>query len=98
MLTSTRHTGARVLPRRLMDTLIRWAPGVGIVRLVLHASPARAAPLRVPRLFASNEMFFPALHYTISIARRLGARGADVLTELALRRLLSECRAETVTS
>ena len=45
--------------RRLMDTLIHWAPGVGIVRLVLHASPAGRRLYESLGFFASNEMFFP---------------------------------------
>ena len=45
--------------RRLMDTIIRWAPGVGIVRLVLHASPAGRHLYESLGFFASNEMFFP---------------------------------------
>ena len=51
-----RHQG---VARRLLDTLIRWAPGVGIVRLVLHASPAGRHLYESLGFFASNEMFFP---------------------------------------
>ena len=51
-----RHQG---VARRLMDTIIRWAPGVGIVRLVLHASPAGRHLYESLGFFASNEMFFP---------------------------------------
>ena len=51
-----RHKG---VARRLMDTIIRWAPGVGIVRLVLHASPAGRPLYESLGFFASNEMFFP---------------------------------------
>jgi GNAT superfamily N-acetyltransferase len=44
--------------RRLMDTLIRWAPGAGIVRLVLHAS-ADGRPLYESLGFsATNEMLY----------------------------------------
>jgi hypothetical protein len=42
-----------------MGTIIRWAPGVGIVRLVLHASPAGRHLYESLGFLASNEMFFP---------------------------------------
>lgn len=45
--------------RGLMDTLIRWAPGVGIVRLVLHASPAGRRLYESLGFLTSNEMLFP---------------------------------------
>ena len=45
--------------RRLMDTLISWAPGAGIVRLVLHASPDGRRLYESLGFLASNEMFFP---------------------------------------
>ena len=45
--------------RRLMGTIIHWAPGVGIVRLVLHASPAGRHLYESLGFLASNEMFFP---------------------------------------
>jgi GNAT superfamily N-acetyltransferase len=51
-----RHRG---VARRLMDTVIHWAPGVGIVRLVLHASPAGRRLYESLGFLASNEMFFP---------------------------------------
>jgi GNAT superfamily N-acetyltransferase len=44
--------------RRLMDTLIRWAPGVGIVRLVLHAAPDGRHLYESIGFLASNEMVF----------------------------------------
>jgi GNAT superfamily N-acetyltransferase len=49
----------RGVARRLMDTLIRWAPGVGIVRLVLHASPDGRHLYESLGFLASNEMVFP---------------------------------------
>ena len=51
-----RHQG---VARRVMETVIRWAPGVGIVRLVLHASPAGRPLYDSLGFLASNEMFFP---------------------------------------
>ena len=45
--------------RRLMESLIGWAPGVGIVRLALHASPAGRPLYESLGFLASNEMFFP---------------------------------------
>ena len=44
-----------------MDTLISWAPGAGIVRLVLHASPDGRRLYESLGFLASNEMFFPPL-------------------------------------
>jgi GNAT superfamily N-acetyltransferase len=45
--------------RRLMDTLIRWAPGAGIVRLVLHAAPDGRHLYESLGFLESNEMLFP---------------------------------------
>ncbi len=45
--------------RRLMDTLIGWAPGAGIVRLVLHASPDGRPLYESLGFLATNEMLFP---------------------------------------
>ena len=45
--------------RRLMDGLIRWAPGAGIVRLVLHAAPDGRHLYESLGFLASNEMLFP---------------------------------------
>jgi GNAT superfamily N-acetyltransferase len=45
--------------RRLMETLIRWAPGAGIVRLVLHASPDGRRLYEALGFRESNEMLFP---------------------------------------
>ena len=45
--------------RRLMTTVIRWAPGAGIVRLVLHAAPAGRRLYESLGFLPSNEMFFP---------------------------------------
>jgi GNAT superfamily N-acetyltransferase len=45
--------------RRLMETLIGWAPRVGIVRLVLHSSPDGRRLYESLGFFASNEMLFP---------------------------------------
>jgi GNAT superfamily N-acetyltransferase len=45
--------------RRLMETLIRWAPGAGIVRLVLHASPDGRRLYESLGFLESNEMLFP---------------------------------------
>ena len=45
--------------RALMETLIRWAPGAGIVRLVLHASPDGRHLYESLGFVPSNEMLFP---------------------------------------
>ena len=45
--------------RRLLQTLINWAPGVGIVRLVLHTSPEGRPLYESLGFCASNEMLFP---------------------------------------
>jgi GNAT superfamily N-acetyltransferase len=45
--------------RRLMETLIQWAPGAGIVRLVLHASPDGRHLYESLGFVDSNEMLFP---------------------------------------
>jgi GNAT superfamily N-acetyltransferase len=47
--------------RRLMETLIDWAPGAGIVRLVLHASPDGRRLYESLGFLATNEMLFPHL-------------------------------------
>ena len=44
--------------RCLMDTLIRWAPGAGIVRLVLHAAPDGRHLYESLGFLESNEMLF----------------------------------------
>ena len=45
--------------RRLMETLIDWAPGAGIVRLVLHAAPDGRRLYEALGFRESNEMLFP---------------------------------------
>jgi len=45
--------------RRLMETIIHWAPGAGIVRLVLHASPDGRHLYESLGFLESNEMLFP---------------------------------------
>lgn len=45
--------------RRLMETLIGWAPGAGIVRLVLHASPDGRPLYESLGFLTTNEMIFP---------------------------------------
>jgi GNAT superfamily N-acetyltransferase len=45
--------------RALMETLIAWAPGAGIVRLVLHASPDGRHLYESLGFTPSNEMLFP---------------------------------------
>jgi GNAT superfamily N-acetyltransferase len=47
--------------RVLTETIIRWAPGAGIVRLVLHASPDGKSLYESLGFLASNEMIFPGL-------------------------------------
>jgi GNAT superfamily N-acetyltransferase len=42
--------------RRLMETLIHWAPDAGIVRLVLHAAPDGRHLYESLGFLASNEM------------------------------------------
>jgi GNAT superfamily N-acetyltransferase len=49
----------RGVARRLMETLIQWAPGAGIVRLVLHASPDGRPLYEALGFRSSNEMLFP---------------------------------------
>jgi len=57
------------LARRLMDTLIRWAPGVGIVRLVLHAAPDGRHLYESLGFLESNEMLFPPFGPAVSSDR-----------------------------
>ena len=45
--------------RQLMETLIHWAPGAGIVRLVLHASPDGRRLYESLGFRDTNEMLFP---------------------------------------
>jgi len=45
--------------RRLMQALIAWAPGAGIVRLVLHASAEGRGLYQSLGFAPSNEMLFP---------------------------------------
>jgi GNAT superfamily N-acetyltransferase len=45
--------------RALMETLIQWAPGAGVVRLVLHASPDGRRLYESLGFADSNEMLFP---------------------------------------
>ena len=45
--------------RRLMETIVRWAPDAGIVRLVLHASPDGRRLYESLGFLAGNEMYFP---------------------------------------
>ena len=45
--------------RHLMETIVRWAPGAGIVRLVLHASPDGRRLYESLGFLASNEMVLP---------------------------------------
>lgn len=49
----------RGIARHLMETLIAWAPGAGIVRLVLHASPDGRDLYQSLGFRDSNEMIFP---------------------------------------
>ena len=49
----------RGVARKLMETLIGWAPEAGIVRLVLHASPDGRPLYQSLGFLASNEMLFP---------------------------------------
>ncbi|MEO5894264.1 MAG: GNAT family N-acetyltransferase [Vicinamibacterales bacterium] len=45
--------------RRLMETVISWAPDAGIARLVLHASDNGRRLYESLGFLASNEMLFP---------------------------------------
>ena len=45
--------------RRLMQTLIDWAPGAGIARLVLHTSPQGRRLYEDLGFVDSNEMVLP---------------------------------------
>ena len=47
------------IARSLMETLIRWAPGADIVRLVLHASADGRRLYEHLGFVDSNEMLFP---------------------------------------
>lgn len=49
----------RGIARALMETLIAWAPGAGIVRLVLHASDEGRPLYESLGFLAGNEMLFP---------------------------------------
>jgi GNAT superfamily N-acetyltransferase len=49
----------RGVARRLMEHLIGWAPGAGIVRLVLHASEEGRPLYQALGFRGSNEMLFP---------------------------------------
>ena len=49
----------RGVARALMQALIQWAPGAGIVRLVLHASPDGRRLYESLGFVHSNEMLFP---------------------------------------
>jgi GNAT superfamily N-acetyltransferase len=50
----------RGVARRLMETIIAWAPGAGIVRLVLHAAPDGRPLYESLGFLASNEMVYDA--------------------------------------
>ena len=45
--------------RKIMESIVEWAPGAGIVRLVLHASPDGRSLYESMGFLASNEMLFP---------------------------------------
>ena len=47
------------IARRLMETLIGWAPGAGIVRLVLHTSTDGRDLYESLGFLEGNEMLFP---------------------------------------
>lgn len=47
------------IARALMQAILDWAPGAGIVRLVLHASDDGRALYETLGFRASNEMLFP---------------------------------------
>jgi len=47
--------------KRLMETLVAWAPGAGIVRLVLHASPDGRRLYETLGFRDSNEMLLPPI-------------------------------------
>lgn len=49
----------RGIARRLMETLIAWAPGAGIARLVLHTSDDGRSLYEALGFRESNEMLFP---------------------------------------
>jgi GNAT superfamily N-acetyltransferase len=48
--------------RQIMESIIAWAPGAGIVRLVLHASPDGRSLYESLGFLASNEMLLPRRH------------------------------------
>ena len=50
--------------RKIMEAIIAWAPGAGIVRLVLHASPDGRSLYESLGFLASNEMLFPNIRPT----------------------------------
>ena len=45
--------------RKIMESIIAWAPGAGIVRLVLHASSDGRSLYESMGFLSSNEMLFP---------------------------------------
>lgn len=48
----------RGIARRLMEAILAWAPGAGIVRMVLHASDEGRPLYQDLGFTASNEMYF----------------------------------------
>jgi GNAT superfamily N-acetyltransferase len=60
----------RGVARRLMEEVLRWAPGAGIVRLVLHASREGRRLYEQMDFVATNEM-----RYTGPLAERGPVRG-----------------------
>jgi GNAT superfamily N-acetyltransferase len=50
--------------RKIMEAIIAWAPGAGIVRLVLHASPDGRNLYESMGFVASNEMLLPNVRRT----------------------------------
>jgi GNAT superfamily N-acetyltransferase len=63
----------RGVARSLMETLIEWAPGAGIVRLVLHAAPDGRHLYQSLGFLASNEM----VRLSTSLSARSGINCVD---------------------
>ena len=55
--------------RQLMETIVGWAPGAGIVRLVLHASPDGRGLYESLGFLTGNEMVFPTFDGTAMTVR-----------------------------
>jgi GNAT superfamily N-acetyltransferase len=76
--------------RRLMATRTDWAPGAGIVRLVLHASPDGRPLYESLGFLATNEMLFPP--FGTDVVQRFDSLEIYLWLEPSLELLLTERR------